>query len=114
MFPVVSVAGAAQQSVRSHPMPNYAVFLEGNDFALSRNGRREVVGFFVTVRVETESEHEAASRAIEVVKSNSMLQEAFGPEPGAVPRIEAKAVHELMPDNKMKNTEFTFFPMEEK
>lgn len=95
-------------------MPNYAVFLEGNDFELSRNGRKEVVGFFVTVRVETESEQEAASRAIEVVKLAPLLQEAFRPEASAMPRIEAKVVHELLPENKMKNTEFTFFPTEEK
>lgn len=95
-------------------MPNYAVFIEGNDFELSRNGRKEVVGFFVTVRVETESESEAASRAIAVVRSDSLLQDAFKPGVGAVPRIEAKVVHELMPDNKMKNTQFTFFPMVEK
>jgi hypothetical protein len=94
-------------------MPTYAVFLEGNDFELSRNGRNEVVGFFVTVRVETDSEHEAASRAIEVVKSDPMLQEAFRPEASVIPRINAKVVHELPSENKMKNTKFTFFPMEE-
>jgi hypothetical protein len=95
-------------------MPNYAVFVEGNDFQLSRNGRKEVVGFFVTVRVVTDSEREAASCAIEVVRSDPMLQEAFRPGAGPIPRIQVKVVHELMPDNKMKNTQFTFFPMEEK
>jgi hypothetical protein len=94
-------------------MANYAVFLEGNDFELSRNGRKEIVGFFVTVRVETDSEHEAASRAIDAVKSDPLLKEAFGSEASTIPRIDTKVVHELLPENKMKNTEFTFFPMEE-
>lgn len=58
-------------------MTNYAVFLEGNDFELSRNGSKEVLGFFVTVRVESQSEQEAASRAIEIVKADPQLEEAF-------------------------------------
>lgn len=93
-------------------MANYAVFLEGSDFDLY-NGRKEIVGFFVTVRVETDSEQEAARRAIELVKSDSLLQEAFGSDASTIPRIDVKVVHELPPENKMKNTEFTFFPMEE-
>ncbi len=95
-------------------MTNYAVFLEGNDFELSRNGSKEALGFFVTVRVESQSEQEAASRAIEVVKADPQLEEAFRADTGKNPRIEAKVVHELLPENTMKNTEFVFFPMEEK
>jgi len=92
-------------------MKNYAVFLEGNDFELTRKGTKEIVGFFVTVRVETASEDEAAVRAIEVVKSYDLLKEAFNPNATATPRLDAKLVHELLPDNKMKNTELVFFPM---
>jgi hypothetical protein len=95
-------------------MTNYAVFLEGNDFELSRNGSKEALGFFVTVRVESQSEQEAASRAIEIIKADPQLGEALRADTGKNPRIEVKVVHELLPENNMKNTEFVFFPMEEK
>ena len=95
-------------------MTNYAVFLEGNDFELSRNGSKEAFGFFVTVRVESQSEQEAASRAIEIVKADPQLEEAFRADTSKIPRIEAKVVHELLSENTMKNTELVFFPMEEK
>ncbi|MBF8164054.1 hypothetical protein [Ectopseudomonas hydrolytica] len=92
-------------------MKNYAVFLEGSNFELTRKGAKEVVGFFVTVRVETASEDEATALAIEIVKSYELLKEAFNPNATATPRLEAKVVHELLPSNKMKNTEPVFFPM---
>jgi hypothetical protein len=92
-------------------MKNYAVFLEGNDFELTRKDTKEIVGFFVTVRVETASEDEAAVRAIEVVKTYDILKEAFSSSTAVTPRLDAKLVHELLPNNKMKNTELVFFPM---
>lgn len=92
-------------------MQNYAVFLEGNDFELMRKGAREMVGFFVTVRVEAESEDGAIARAIEVVKSNEQLKEAFNRNASIAPRLNAKRVHELLPNNKMENTKLIFFPM---
>lgn len=92
-------------------MKNYAVFLEGKDFELARKGTKEIVGFFVTVRVETASEGEATASAIEIVKSYEILKEAFSPSAAATPRLNAKLVHELLPNNKMKNTELVFFPM---
>jgi hypothetical protein len=95
-------------------MKNYAVFLEGNDFELTRKGTKEIVGFFVTVRVETTSEDEATVRAIEIVKSYEILKEAFSPSATATPRLDVKLVHELLPNNKMKNTELVFFPMVER
>ena len=94
-------------------MTVYAVFLEGNDFELSRNGRKEMLGFFVTVRIESQSEQEAASRAIEIVKADPQLEEAFRADTGKNPRIQAKLVHEILPGNTMKNNEFVFYPMDE-
>ena len=69
---------AGYANVRSQAMTNYAVFLEGNDFELSRKGSKEALGFFVTVRVESQSEQEAVGRAIEIVKADPQLEEAFG------------------------------------
>lgn len=58
-------------------MTNYAVFLQGDNFELSREGRKQLLGFFVTVRVEAESEAEAGNKAIRLVKSDSQLADAF-------------------------------------
>ncbi len=95
-------------------MANYAVFLEGNNFELMREGRKNRFGFFVTVRVDSPSEHDAKDSAISLVRSAPELQEAFQNTSEIKPSIEAKVVHELLPENKMKNTEFKFFPMEDK
>lgn len=94
-------------------MKNYAVFLEGNDFELSRNGHKKALGFFVTVRVEATSEQEAASTATELMKSHLELKEAYEEKADTSPNIAVKVVHELLPENKMMDTEFTFYSMEE-
>ena len=94
-------------------MKNYAVFLMGEDFMLSRDGSNELCGFFVTVRVEANSEDEAGADAIQIVKSDPHLADAFKTDAIEKPKIEVRVVHELLPDNKMKNTGYTFFPMEE-
>ncbi|MDX8400211.1 MAG: hypothetical protein R8K20_08170 [Gallionellaceae bacterium] len=94
-------------------MTNYAVFLQGSDFELSRGGKKEALGFFITVRVDAQTEEEAASAAIGVVKSDHQLEEAFRAEATKVPIIEVKVIHELPPENMMKNIEFVFFTMEE-
>lgn len=94
-------------------MANFAVFLQGSDFELSRGGNKGSLGFFITVRVEAQTEEAAASAAIGVVKSDIQLEEAFTVEAANTPIIEVKVIHELLPENRMKNTEFVFFPMEE-
>jgi hypothetical protein len=94
-------------------MANYAVFLEGANFVLTRGIGKELLGFFVTVRVESSSAQEAASGAISLVKSDPQLEEAFRAVSEKTPTVVVKVVHELLPENRMKNTEFMFFPMEE-
>ena len=94
-------------------MANYAVFLEGKNFELSRGGFKELFGFFVTVRVDAPSEHDAGVNATTVLKSDAQLADAFKEGASKTPQIEVKVVHELLPENKMKNTEFVFFSMKE-
>jgi len=94
-------------------MNNYAVFIEGNDFLLTHGDTKEALGFFVTVRVEANSEDEAINTAIEIVKSNPKLAEAYTTNLNKKPSLKVNVVHELLPDNKMNNTGFTFYPMEE-
>ena len=94
-------------------MKNYAVFLQGNDFSLTRDDIKDVLGFFITVRVEAESEEKASILATEIVKSEPELAEAFSTNASTKPSIEVKVVHELLPENKMNKTEFFFYSMEE-
>jgi hypothetical protein len=54
-------------------MANYAVFLEGEDFELSHSGSKELLGFFVTVRVEAQSECEAKISGVTLVKSTGSV-----------------------------------------
>lgn len=94
-------------------MTNYAVFLEGNNFELTHGERKDRFDFFVTVRVESPSEQDAKDHAIYLVRSTSELQEAFQNTSEIEPSIEVKVVHELLPENKMKNTEFIYFQMDD-
>jgi hypothetical protein len=94
-------------------MKNYAVFLMGEDFMLPNNGSKELCGFFITVRVEADTEDEAGAAVLEVLKEDPQLADAFKAGSPKTPRIEVRVLHELLPENKMKNTEYTFFPMEE-
>ena len=70
-------------------------------------------GFFVTVRVEAQSEREAEISATALVKSDPQLAHAYKAGANETPKIEVKVVHQLLPENRMKNTEFEFFPMGE-
>ena len=80
---------------------------------LPNSGNKELCGFFVTVRVEANTEDEAGAAALEVLKKDPKLADAFKASSPKTPRIEVRVVHELLPENKMKNTEYTLFPMEE-
>ena len=95
-------------------MKNYAVFLMGEDFMLPNNGSKELCGFFITLRVEADTEDEAGAAAYRSAEGRSAaIADAFKAGSPKTPRIEVRVVHELLPENKMKNTEYTFFPMEE-
>ena len=94
-------------------MKNYAVFLMGEDFMLPHSGSKELCGFFVTVRVEADTEDEAGVEAIEVLKEDPRIANALKADAPKTPKIEVRVVHELLPVNKMKSTEYTFFSMEE-
>lgn len=94
-------------------MTNYAVFLNGENFDIHFEGKRQLVGFFTTVRVEAETDEAAAHMAVDVVMSDSMLSEAFSAGTSTKPDLQIKAIHVLEPDNKMKNTPHTFFSMNE-
>ena len=94
-------------------MGNYAVFLEGKNFALRRGREKELFGFFVTVRIEAHSEPEAKIKATALVESDPQLVDGYKADANVASTVEVKIVHELLPENKMKNTEFVFFPIKE-
>ena len=94
-------------------MANYAVFLQGENFELPRDGGKQLLGFFVTVRVEAESEAEAGSKAIQLVKSDSQLEDSFKADAAVSSDLRVKLLHQLLPENRMDRTEYTFYPMGE-
>lgn len=94
-------------------MKNYAVFLHGENFDIHYQGKRQPVGFFTTVRVEAASEKEAANLAVKVIENDPELLEAFQPEASTAPDLRVKVIHELEPNNKMRNTGHVFFTMDE-
>ncbi len=91
---------------------NYAVFLEGANFEINLDGIKQLLGFFTTVRVEAASQEEAKSSALKVLLADPQLESCFANQPHIKPSIKVQDVHELPADNHMKNTGYTFFPME--
>lgn len=91
---------------------NYAVFLEGENFEIDVDGKMQLLGFFTTVRVDAHSPEEAKSNALKVLLADPQLERCFANQQHIKPTIEAQVVHELLGDNHMKNTGYTFFPME--
>nr|WP_199045277.1 hypothetical protein [Dyella sp. ASV24] len=92
-------------------MGNYAVFLEGNNFWLSNEGRGSLSGFFMTKRVEARDSDEAGQLAI---RDLWLHPELAGQEKNTpTPSIEVKVVHELPDSIKMKDTELAIYPMDE-
>ena len=74
----------------------------GEDFMLPNSGSKELCGFFVTVRIEADTEDEAGAAALEVLKEDPQLADAFKADSPKTPKIEVRVVHELLPENKMK------------
>lgn len=85
----------------------------GEDFMLPKSGSKGLCGFFVTLRVEANTEDDAGAEAIQVLKADPRLADAFKANAPKTPKFEVRVVHELLPENQMKNTEYTFFSMEE-
>lgn len=91
-------------------MKNFAVFLEGTNFWLARDGGRKHFGFFVTKRVEALSEEEAAQLAVQATRGDPNLS---GQKDNPLsPTVVVKVVHELSASNKMSDTELVLFEME--
>ena len=91
---------------------NYAVFLKGANFEINLDGNKQLLGFFTTVCVEAASKEEAKSSALKVLLADPQLESCFANQQHIKPSIEVQVVHELLADNHMKNTGYTFFPME--
>ena len=94
-------------------MNNYAVSLHCEDLEITQDGKKDFYGLFITIRVESETESEAGNRAIEFLKSEPILAEAFSERARKSPKIVVAVVHQLPFTNKMKNTPFDFFLMSE-
>ena len=87
--------------------------MQGENFELEHDGSRALMGFFITVRVEAESTEAAGLRAKEVVEGDPRLAAAYNSAGSLEPTISVHVVHKLPMSNKMKNTDFVFFEMDE-
>lgn len=84
---------------------NFAVFLMGENFLVA--GCPELQGFFITKRIEAPSEETAAAQAVSAIKTDPRLCQADS----VAPTITVKVIHQLAESNRMKDTEYIFFPM---
>lgn len=94
-------------------MKNFAVFLHCENLDVIHNGVKDLYGLFVTIRVECEEKVDAGGKAIEYLKSEPLLAEAFSSSARIVPEIVVAVVHELPFSNKMNNTPLNLFLMSE-
>jgi len=94
-------------------MPNYAVFLHGQNYPLKIEGKSDLFGFFVTRQFVTNTENEAKTLAVRSLKNDPDLYfvDINGNE--AETSVEIMVIHELPDSNKMENTKFTFYSMDE-
>lgn len=90
-------------------MKNFAVFLHCENLDVTHKGVKDLYGLFITIRVECEDEGDAGSKAIECLKSEPLLVEAFSSAARVAPEIVVAVIHELPFSNKMKNTPLDLF-----
>jgi hypothetical protein len=94
-------------------MKNYAVFLHCKNLDVTHNDVKDIYGLFITIRVECENESTAGNKAVEFLKSEPLLAEAFSSGARVLPNIVVAVVHELPSSNKMKNTPYDLFLLSE-
>lgn len=94
-------------------MNKYAVFLHCENFDLTHNGVKDLYGLFITFWVESENESDAGEKAIEFLKCEPLLAEAFSSSASTIPNIVVAVVHEMRFLIKSIHTPFDFFLMSE-
>ena len=88
---------------------NFAVFLMGENFLL---GQPPILqGFFITKGIEAPNEELAASAAIAAVRADPRFAGAQSEPAVPAPTIRVEVVHAL--PHLMRDTDYTFFPMED-
>lgn len=95
-------------------MPNYAVFLHGENYPLKVDGKSQLFGFFVTTRFETNTKEKSAKFAIESLRSDPELVFFKLKHRSTKSTIGAKVEHDLLATNKLKTTKYQFYAMDEK
>ena len=94
-------------------MPNYAIFIDGQNFLLDLEGKEERFGFFITKRLIADSEEVAISQAFASLRSDPKLAPAYEKADLVQPTLSVEVVHELNQDNEMNDTGYTFYRMDE-
>jgi len=91
----------------------YAVFLQGENFAIPTNEKSDLVGFFATKVVDANTESNAKDQAIALVKKDPKVLEAFSKSKSINPTLNIMVAHELFEGSRMTHTKYTYYAMEE-
>ena len=91
----------------------YAVFLQGDNYAIPTNEKSELVGFFVTKVVDSSTEQKAEEQAMALVRKDPEVKKAIANSKNVNPTLRVKVVHELFKGSRMKHTKYTYFSMED-
>lgn len=94
-------------------MNKYAVFLHCENFDITHNGVKDLYGLFITIWVESENESGAGEKAVELLKAEPLLAEAFSSNARVTPNIVVAVVHEMPFLIKSIHTPYDFFLMSE-
>lgn len=93
-------------------MKKYVIFIEGENFLLDFNDEETAMGFFITKCVHANSKEKAKELAFHLLRKEPKLSQAFRRSGILLPTMVAHVIHELLQGSKMKDTKFTFFPIE--
>jgi hypothetical protein len=94
-------------------MPKYSVILEGKNFPMNVEGRRELWGFATTRRVKAKDPEEAELKAVEMIKKDKSLIDAIVKDDPVVPTIYLDSMYKLSWWRRLGGKGYTFYTMEE-
>ncbi len=90
-------------------MRNFVIFVQGENFNLEVDGKRQPAGFFASRRAEAETEEEASRAVIEQLLTEPEIKGKALPGYTMV----VKVAHEMPIGHKNIYSGFTLYPMDE-
>ena len=55
-------------------MPKYRLLMRGEDFSISVDGKRELLGFYQTIHVEAQDPEEAENEAVKIIRQSDLRE----------------------------------------